>query len=162
MDMFKPCLKTAPLFMIMFMLHKVTCIVTHFLFKTLFLRDLFGLSFFKVSSGSGFIPDIGIQISVKRQFKVEEPFNLKTMIQVRQVIKYGLFFFAGERLVLNCSVESYPPPITYWQKELFSQSETSNIGTGASRMKLLSKSSETYKIETSRQEKENFLQLLMN
>ena len=55
----------------------------------------------------------------------------------------------GERLVLNCTVESYPPPITYWQKELGSQSEirNNNMDGGGGRMKLLSKSSESYIIE---------------
>ncbi len=45
----------------------------------------------------------------------------------------------GERLVLNCSTESFPTAITYWQRN-----------DGAQSTMLISKSSSDYRLESAR------------
>ncbi|XP_023336341.1 protein amalgam isoform X2 [Eurytemora carolleeae] len=58
----------------------------------------------------------------------------------------------GERLVLNCSVEAYPAPITYWQKErgLSNNKDRSNKdkGNSSGKIMLISKSSTEYHTES--------------
>ena len=49
--------------------------------------------------------------------------------------------------MLNCTVESYPPPITYWQK---GRREGVEGGGLADKMMLLSKSNTHYYIESYR------------